>query len=204
VKASAILIYVKTPLRMLPDPIRDVLRQLPTEWIVGMDAKHHKRWLRLWRDFDRCEPGEAHQLYRAQERSGPYHRMHRKVLERLFESQDEYDEVDAVHDWFKFKCYFVKWEEGPITGRPIPQPRSTNFDECSEDEIREFHNRMIDRLYEPDTQEHFWPRKSPAERNATVEDVLHRQDPDEPPPTRSTARRPMTRSRNRRQHEEHA
>jgi hypothetical protein len=82
--------------------------------------------------------------------------------------------------------------------------RSTNFDECSEDEIREFHNRMVDRLYEPDTQEHFWPRKSPAERNATVEDVLHRQDPDEPPPTRSTARRPMTRSRNRRQHEEHA
>lgn len=174
-KASAILVCVRAPLRELPDPVRDILRQLVTEWIVGMDARMQKRWLRLWSLFANAAPGEGFQVYNAEARSGPFHRMHRKVLSRLFEIQDEYDDEDVVHDWFKFRCYFVTWTEGPITGRPIPTPRSTNFDECSEDEIREFHNRMVDKLHDPATQEHFWPHKTPAERVETVEFVLTRQ-----------------------------
>jgi hypothetical protein len=177
-----------------------LLRNLITEWLVGMDARMQKRWLRLWKDLERAEPGEGFQLYRAEARSGPYHRMHRAMLTRLFEQQDEYDDEDAVHDWFKFKCYFVEWTEGPITGRPIPTPRSTNFDDCSEDEIREFHNRMVDKLHEPDTQAHFWPMKTLPERAETVEFIL--KDPDEPAhhqpvPSQRQRARPRARQRER-------
>ena len=33
--------------------------------------------------------------------------------------------------------------------QPYPIPKSTSFSECSEDEIRELHSRIVDLLHDP-------------------------------------------------------
>jgi hypothetical protein len=158
-------------LRTLPDRDRDVLRAFFTEHVRGMDAKHDTRWRRFIRDLFNAEAGEGFQLYRAEERGGPYHRMHRAVLTRLFESQERYTDEDVLHDFLKLRCWFVTWEEGP-RGSPIPKPRSTSFDSCSEDDVREFHRKMVDQLHEPSIQRRFWPHLPAAQRHLMVEEVL--------------------------------
>lgn len=179
-KASAILIAPTVQLHRLPDPERDVLRRFFTEHVRGMDRKHDRRWRRFVKDLFNAAPGEGFQIYRAEERGGPFHRRHRVILQRLFDSQERYTNVDAMHDALKLRCYFVTWEEGK-TGRPIPKPRSTAFDECSEDEIRELHTAMVDLLQTPHIQRLLWPHLKFPQRAEMVEAVLRNPDEGDQP-----------------------
>lgn len=173
-RTSAILIAPRVQLQSLPDQDRDVLRAFFTEHVRGMDAKHHKRWVRFVRDLFNAAPGEGFQFYRVENRSGPYHRMHRAVLDRLLESQERYTNIDVLHDKLKLLCWFVEWVDGK------PKPRSTSFDDCSEDEIREFHTRMVDLLHAPHVSRHFWPHLPAAQRQEMVEHVLRNPKEDQP------------------------
>lgn len=170
-RPASILICPTVQLNSLPDPERDVLRRFFTEHVRGMDRKHDRRFRRLVRDLFNAEPGEGFQLYRVEERGGPYHRMHRAVLTRLFDSQERYTDEDVLHDWLKLKCWFVTWTEGP-RGTPIPKPRSTKFSECPEDHIREFHKKMVALLHEPWVQRRFWPHLTPPARQEMLDAIL--------------------------------
>jgi hypothetical protein len=173
-RTSTILIAPRVPLQSLPDVDRDILRRFFTEHVRGMDAKHHKRWVRFVRDLFNAQPGEGFQLYRVEARGGPYHRMHRAVLERLLENQERYTNIDVLHDKLKLMCWFVEWVDGK------PRPRSTSFADCSEDEIREFHTRMVDLLRAPHVTRHFWPHLQLAQRQEMVDLVLRNPKEDEP------------------------
>lgn len=172
-KASPILIAPRGPLRAIPTSEKQAVRRFFTEHVRGIDARHQKRLERLLRDLFMAEPGEGFQLYRAEQRGGPYHRMHRVVLGRLFSSQERHPNEDALHDWLKLKCWFVTWLEGK------PEPRSTSYDEASEDEVREFHERMVDLLNEPWCQRYFWPHLNPKLRAEMVETILTRKSEEE-------------------------
>lgn len=170
-KPSPIHICPVVPLHHLPDPERDVIRRFLTEHIRGMDELNDKRWRRLWGQVFRAEPGEGFALYREEQRSGPFHRRHRVILERLFDAQERYKQIKPMHDWLKLKAYFVTWGEG-TRGQPMPVPRSTAFPECSEDEIREFHARMVDLLHDPAIQRHLFPKVRAKDRQGMVDAVL--------------------------------
>lgn len=170
-RLSSILICPQHPLRLLPDGDRDVLRRFFTEWLRGMDTRSQRRLTRLLAQLSRAEPGEGFQLFRMEERSGPFHRRHRAVLERLYAHQERFSNIDALHDWIKFKTYFVTWGEGK-RGQPLPVPRSTEFAKCSEDDMREFHGRMVDLLHDPATQRHLWRHLKAPARAAMVDAVL--------------------------------
>lgn len=168
---SAILIAPTVPLRALPDAERDVLRRFFTEHVKGMDSASDKRWRRFIGQLFRAEPGEGFELVRLEHRNLPFHARHRAILERLFQSQERYQLIDAMHDWLKLKTYFVTWGEGR-RGNPIPIPRSTAFDQCSEDEMREFHGRVVDFLHDPACQRHLWPHLKAPARGAMVDNIL--------------------------------
>jgi len=175
VKAAPILICPTVPLGSLPDAERDVIRRFLTQHIRGMDAAHDKRWRRMWGDIMHAAPGEGFQLYRAEARGGPYHRMHRAVLERLFDSQERYTNIDVLHDKLKLLSWFVEWSDGK------PKPRSTAFDVCSEDDLREFHTRMVDVLHAPHVSRHFWPHLKAPQRQEMVELVLRNPSQEQAP-----------------------
>lgn len=170
-KPSPILIAPRVQLNSLPDAERDILRRFFTEHLCGMDTANDRRWRRLVSQLFKASPGEGFQLLRLEERSGPFHRRHRMVLERLHQSQERYQLIDPLHDWLKLQTYFVQWGES-VAGRPIPVPRSTSFEECSEDEMREFHGRVVDFLHDPACQGHLWPALTTARRVEMVDHVL--------------------------------
>lgn len=168
---TPMLIYPTARLMALPDPEMDVIRRFLTEHIRGMDPESDKAWRRMWGQIMRADPGEGFQLFRLEERSGPFHRRHRVILERLFDAQERYKLIDPMHDWLKLKAYFVTWGEG-TRGQPMPVPRSTAFDKCSEEDVREFHRRMVDLLHEPAIQRHLFPKVRSKDRQGMVDAVL--------------------------------
>ena len=176
-KPAAILVCPIVPLRFLPDTERDVIRRFLFDHVRGMAKQDDKRWRRLWGRLWKAEPGEGFQLYVEEERSGPFHKRHRVILEKLFASQERFRHIDALHDWMKVGAYFVTWEEGK-TGKPIPKPRSTAFPECSEDEMREAHAAMVDYLHTERAMRYLWKNLKPALRQGMLDAVLQADERD--------------------------
>ncbi|MBT2299253.1 hypothetical protein J7E70_02135 [Variovorax paradoxus] len=174
-KPSAILVCPVVPLHSIPPGEVDVIRRFLFQHMRGMDRRNDKRWRRLWGRLWKAEPGEGFQLYSAEERSGPFHRRHRVILERLFQSQERFREIDALHDWMKIGAYWVTWGEGR-RGQPVPKPRSTSFPECSEDEMREAHAAMVDYLHTERAQRFLWRHLKAPQRAEMLESVLARPD----------------------------
>ena len=165
------LICPMVQLTTLPDAERDILRRVLTEDVQGVDDENNRRWRRFVNQLSKAEAGEMFELVRAEPRHGPFHKRHRKVLQKLFDSQERYRLIEPLHDWLKMKTYFVTWGEN-WQGKPVMVPRSTSFDECSEDDMRGFHGRMVDFLHDPACQRHLWRHLPAPQRAEMVETVL--------------------------------
>ena len=170
--ASSILICPVVQLQSLPDADRDVLRRFFCEHVRGMDAVNDRRWRGFVRDLFNAEAGEGFELLRKKERGGPFHRRHRVILQRLFDAQERFTSIDRLHDWLKVGAGFVDWTEGKKPGVMVPKPRSTAFDKCSEDEMREFHAAAVDYLRTERAQRFLWRNVKSKDRPAMLEAVL--------------------------------
>jgi hypothetical protein len=98
--------------------------------------------------------------------------MHRAVLTRLFESQERFRHIDKLHDWLKVGAGFVTWEPGKDS-KPVAIPRSTAFDVCSEDEIREAHTAMVDFLHTDFATRRLWRHLKAAARQEMLDAILN-------------------------------
>lgn len=170
-KPSAILVCPIVPLRQMPPAEVDIIRRFLFDRMRGLDKESDTRWRRFWGRVWAAEPGEGFQIYSAEERSGPFHRRHRAILEKLFASQERFRHIDALHDWMKVGAYWVTWEEGR-TGKPIPKAKSTSFPECSEDEMREAHKAMVDYLHTERAQRFLWRHLKPNARQDMLDSIL--------------------------------
>lgn len=172
-RPADILICPVESLGYLTDAERDVLRRVLFQKIRGMTRDHDARWRRLWGDLMNAKPGEGFKLFRVEERSGPFHRRHRAILERLFQNQDRFTNIERLHDWLKVGAGYVVWNEK--TGKAVP--RSTSFPETSEDEMREAHAAMVAFLRTERAQRFLWRhlRRKPALMAEMVEAILSDQ-----------------------------
>jgi len=170
-KPTPIMFCPVIELNRLPMSELDVLRRFWTQHVRGMSRQDDKRLRRFVRRLFTAQAGEGFQLYIEEERSGPFHNRHRVILEKLFQSQERFKHIDALHDWLKLGAYWVTWGEGK-NGNPIPKPRSTSFPECNEDQMREFHAAMVEYLHEPRSQRYLWKHLKPNQRAEMVETIL--------------------------------
>lgn len=173
-KAASILVCPVVPLHSIPPAEVDVIRRFLFQHIRGMDRENDQRWKRLWGQLWNAEAGEGFELLRKEERGGPFHRRHRAILQRLFDSQERYRNIDRLHDWIKVGAAFVEWKDGK------PKPRSTAFDVCSEDEMREFHGQAVDFLRTERAQRFLWRHLKPNARTEMLEQVLRNPNEGEP------------------------
>lgn len=170
-KSSQILVCPVIPLRALPDRDKDVIRAFLFDHVRGLDSESEGRWRRLWGRFFAAEPGEGFQIAITEERVGPFHRRHRVILENLFSSQERFRHIDKLHDWLKVGAAFVTWEPGKDS-KPVAIPRSTSFDDCSEDEMRKFHKDAIDYLHTERAQRFLWRHLKPNARQDMLDSIL--------------------------------
>lgn len=174
-KSSAILVAPVVPLHTLPPAERDILSRVLFQCIRGLDAKHDKRWRRMWSRFFRADAGEVQQIQTVVDRSGPYHRMHMAMEQALFNSQERWANMDRFRDWLKTGA---GWGEYALNKNGFLRfvPASTAYENCSDDEMRELHAAMVEFLHTTYAQRRLWPHL-PADRRAEMlETVLQRPE----------------------------
>ena len=73
--------------------------------------------------------------------------------------------------WLKVGAAFVDWQPGK-DHKPVAIPKSTSFESCSDDEMREAHAAMLDYLHTERAQRFLWKNLKPAMRADMLQAVL--------------------------------
>ena len=169
-KGSNLLIAPMMDLKTIPETDRAVVRKFLFECIRGLDAKHDKRWRRLWGRIWKSEPGEATQLVSLVPRSRKFHARHMAIENRLFEAQDRFDLLEGLRNWLKTGAAFGEYH---LVGTRMKfVPSSLAYDQCSNDQMHEFHDNAIAYLHTPRAQRYLWRHLTPEKRAEMMDWVL--------------------------------
>lgn len=170
-KPAAILIAPKVALRQLPAAEREIVSRFLFNNIRGLDEKHNTRWRRFWGRIWEADAGEVMHLEVVVDRSGPFHRRHMAMEQALFDRQDQWLTLDELRWWLKTGAGwgdFVQPARGPLKF----VPRSTAYEACSDDEMKELHTAMLAFLRTPKTMQSLWPHLSLDVRYEMLESIL--------------------------------
>lgn len=170
-KPASIMLVKRHPLDGFSEFERSIIRRFLFDCFRGLDQQHEGRWRRWWSRLWQAEPGQVFQFDNVVERSSPFHNRHMAIEQRLFDSQDYFLNLPALRAWLKTGAAFVTWEADG-KGGIVAVPRSTSYEKCSDDEMRELHDAMLAYLRTPTAQEKLWPHLAPGRRAAMLESVL--------------------------------
>ncbi|MBK9497333.1 MAG: hypothetical protein IPO08_22995 [Xanthomonadales bacterium] len=137
----------------------------------GANKEARSNWRRLWKRLMGFEPGEFMRVDVVQPRSGPFHRYHMALEQRLFDSQERFDDFEQLRYWLKVGAAWVTWAAGPAGG-VVPIPRSVSYRKADEDEFREFHDKVLGFLRGPHAAKYLWRHLSDADRAEMMERVI--------------------------------
>lgn len=170
-KACPILIAKMYPVETLPESEKAIVRKVLLEGLRGLDEKHDKRWRRFLSRIFSAEVGEVFHLESIVDRSGPFHRMHMAMEQGLFDRQDQWATLNSMRDWLKTGA---AWGDYALNARGVMKfvPRSTAYESCSDDEMREVHTAMLAFLRTPSAQQKLWPHLSPTARSEMLEAIV--------------------------------
>ena len=174
-KPTPILIMKAHPLQGWTEQDLSVVRRFIFDSIRGLNEQHNARWRRFWARIWKAEVGQVFQFENVVERSGTYHRMHMAMEQKLFESQERYGQIEPMRDWLKVGA---AWGDFQVNARGALRfvPRSTSYEKCSDDEMREVHAAMLAFLRTPYAQRRLWPHLPAAKRAEMLESILASRD----------------------------
>ncbi|MFZ2306825.1 MAG: hypothetical protein WAW73_20315 [Rhodoferax sp.] len=170
-KPAAILICPQVALNNLPEQERAIVRRFLFDNIRGLDEQHDKRWRRFWGRIWNSDAGEVTHLEVVVDRSGPFHRRHMSMEQALFDRQDQFRKLKDMRWWLKSGAGFGEFKLLKNDGMKFI-PYSTSYETCSDDEMKELHQDMLDFLRTPFAQRRLWPRLSADKREEMLESIL--------------------------------
>lgn len=168
------MVVARLPLSQLAPTERGILSYILFECIVGISPEHTRRWRRVWRRF--MEEGVLH-FFPVVARSRPFHARHMAIEDRIFEHQDGFPSVKGFRWWLKAGASFGHFEA--IAGQLVFVPSSLSYEECSDDELREFHDDAVAFLRTPHALATLWPAMAPDESAKTLELLLVKPEVDD-------------------------
>lgn len=170
-KATSVLIVLKAPLRFLPQEVMNALSAVLFQWIEGGDEAHARRWRRMWRRlFTTREQRPSLQLWIEVNRSRPYHARWMATEERIFDSQEGFYNLPGLRWWLKTGAGFGRFEPGHDCLLFVPS--SLSWEDCSDDEMREFVDDVLAFLRTPHALAQLWPQVAENRREDMLDACL--------------------------------
>lgn len=170
-KSTSVLVQLNAPLRNLPPNVIGALEMVLFTWIRGMDERHDARWRRLWkRLFHATEARPSLQAWIDVERSRPFHARWMAIEKELFSQQDGFYSLGGFREWLKTGAAFGHYEAS--AGALVFVPSSLNWEDCSDDEMREFTQDALTFLRTAAALATLWPLVRENQRGEMLEAAL--------------------------------
>jgi Protein of unknown function (DUF1367). len=165
------IVLVRQEASPIPPADADAARRVLFGLVDGLGESNRKRWRRFVNGLFRLEPGEMAEIRTNRPRSGPFHRRHMALEQRVFEAQERFEQFKPFRDWLKVGAGHCDWFPGP-KGGVFPVPKSIAYDQLEEDEMREFHDNTVAFLRTEHAGRTLWKHLGDAARVEMVESVL--------------------------------
>ncbi len=104
-------------------------------------------------------------------RSPAFHRLHFALIGKLFESQEQFPDAEALRKWLEVGAGHCLFVPGP-TGRMVAIPLSIRYEALDEHEFREHHDKVLAYLRSGHAARFLWPHLSEEAGNGIVEALL--------------------------------
>lgn len=155
----------------IADADKESARRVLFGIVDGLGERGRKQWRRFVNGLLRLEPGEMVEIHTRKARSGPFHRRHMALEQRVFEAQERFESFKGYRDWLKVGAGHCDWYPGP-RGGVFPVPKSIAYDQLEEDEMREFHDATVDFLRTEHAGRTLWKHLSATQRIEQIEFLL--------------------------------
>lgn len=166
------IVLVRQDDQPIPEADREAARRVLFGAIDGLGERGRRQWRRFVNGLFRLEPGEMVEIKTRKPRSGPFHRRHMAMEQRVFEAQERFEQFDpGFRDWLKVGAGFVTWYPGP-KGGVFPVPKSIAYDQLEDDDMRQFHEDVVAFLRTPHAIKTLWPRMPESQRGHAIEALL--------------------------------
>lgn len=146
---------VRCPEQLPPETILGHIRGFLFGLLDGFTEQDKKAWRRLWHRLMRLEAGEIAQIEFVIPRSGPFHRRHMAIEQRVFDSQERFTDFEQFRYWLKVGAAWVIWAAGP-KGGVVPIPKSISYAKADQEEFEQFHRSVIGFLRGPHAAPYLW------------------------------------------------
>lgn len=165
------ILLTRKRLRVLTEAERVALVDyLLLDW-AGVDARSDRAWRQLWRRLERAELGAVLKVDATLPRLGGFHRMHMRMLQGVFDSQEQFGSFDGFRYWIACGIGHCEFAPGPA-GQLIPVPRSISYAALDQAEFYEIHLRALEFLRGSRAASYLWPHLSPDARDAAIDALL--------------------------------
>jgi len=131
-------------------------RSLLFKALDGFGQDDKQAWRRLWKKLISLEPGEMMEVSMVFPRSGPFHRRHMALEQRVFDAQEKFEDFEAFRTWLKIGAGWVVWAPGEA-GALTPVPKSISYASADEQEFRQYHEAVVRFLRGPHAAVFLWP-----------------------------------------------
>lgn len=136
--------------------------------LSGFGDKGGRAWNRFRAMVDRMTVGETLAFSFWEPRSPQFHKRFFAKLHRLFDMQEQFDDVDTLRAWMTVgagECSFVP---GP-KGRMVALPKSIKWHRMDDAEFGELVSRIDTFMWTPHARAFLWPHLSDAESAQMVQ-----------------------------------
>jgi hypothetical protein len=155
----------------LEEPAATHVRQFLFEHLDGATDQDKRAWRRFVRALHEAGSGEYFTITIKRQRSSAFHRLSMAVMTAVFKAQERFDNFDVFRAFVKIGAGFVDLIPDPAGGvRAVP--KSQSFSECSEDDMREFHQNAVAFLRTEQALTVLWPENSLKFSAQGIEQIL--------------------------------
>lgn len=155
----------------LPEAQGEAVRRFLFHVIDGCTDKDKKAWRGFWKGVATAGSGEYFSITIKRQRSGPFHRLTFAMLQAVFKAQERFDDMRIFRQFVKLGAGFVDYLPN-ADGELRAVPKSQSFDDCSEEDVRQFFDDAKAFLRTTRAQKTLWPDSAPKAAEQGMETIL--------------------------------
>lgn len=150
------IVLVKQTDDRLSDADAAVVRKFLFGHLAGATEKDNKAWYRFCRALNESGSGEYFSVKLERKRSSKFHKLTMVVMTHIFKAQERFEDFRIFRQFVKLGAGFCDYLPTP-DGELRAVPKSQNFDECSEEDVREFFENAVKFLRSERACKTLWP-----------------------------------------------